>query len=415
MQRGFGFGGFIEHAIGSENSGALLQNLSKDEKYMAQALLAAMKSNGLSSPNPVVGCVLTDAEGNLLAEGATLAYGDKHAETVAIGNLKSREKMKGGTAYVTLEPCSHYGNQPPCAEALLDLGIKKCFVACVDPNPKVNHKGIELLKNKGVEVRIGLMREEAIAWNLAFFSGLKRTRPLVAAKWAQSLDGALADSTGKSQWISGARARKYTHWLRAHYDAIMVGAGTVLADFPQLSAREIESVHRQPVKVIFDPEQQLAGLPADLQQKLLSSTLSGGQKIIWVTTSPAKAGAPTKSDNFYNLLVRSEAVLEDCLDLLSSKEVTNFLGRPIRSVFVEGGPTLLQGLLEQNLADVLHCYVSPFMLTGGKTIFNAKGKYPAVSLDSAVRYKTMTVHQLDDDILVELVPKDRFQDYFGGV
>ncbi|MGE0173027.1 MAG: bifunctional diaminohydroxyphosphoribosylaminopyrimidine deaminase/5-amino-6-(5-phosphoribosylamino)uracil reductase RibD [Oligoflexales bacterium] len=406
MHWGFGFGGFIDKAVGLSNRDQLLSDLTKDEKLMARALLVAMNSNGLSSPNPVVGCVLVDKDGNIVTEGATLAYGEKHAETVAIEKIKNLDVVKGGTAYVTLEPCSHFGKQPPCVNALVQLGLKKCFIASADPNPKVNHHGIETLKKHGVDVHIGLLKQEAVAWNYAFFTGLKLNRPLVALKWAQSLDGALADASGTSQWISGAKARKYTHWLRAHYDAIMVGAGTVLADRPQLSARESTVIHRQPVKVLFDPACELVNALG----KLADTTLAGDQKIIWITADALDENILKGKTHLYNIVVDKHDPVTDCLQKLSSKEVSELAGRQIQSVFVEGGPTLLSQLLHRDLADVIHCYVSPLMLGLGKTILGSQSQ--PTRLADAARYKTLATYQLEDDVLIELVPQDRYQKFF---
>ena len=219
LKNGFSFGGWIDAAVAESlhtNVKSVEKKLSEDDQFMKQALLESMKFVGLSSPNPNVGCVFVKA-GKVLTKGATQSYGGLHGERHAISQV-SASTLNGSTCYVMLEPCVHQGKQPPCTDALKDVGISNCVFAVEDPDDKVDGKGVTTLKASGVMLKSGILRDEAIAWNYPFFINRRYKKIMFAAKWAQSVNGLLADDSGSSNWISSPTSRSYTHFLRQKYD-----------------------------------------------------------------------------------------------------------------------------------------------------------------------------------------------------
>jgi diaminohydroxyphosphoribosylaminopyrimidine deaminase/5-amino-6-(5-phosphoribosylamino)uracil reductase len=194
---------------------------------MRLALMESMEGVGRASPNPAVGAVLV-RDGRLLSKGATLAYGDRHAERVALDAVSDRQLLRGASCYVTLEPCAGTGKQPPCTDALLAAGIRRIVVGALDPHPKAAGQGLKALAQAGITVETNVLGGECRAFLFPFLAYQQLQRPVVIGKWAQTLDGHLADDHGHSQWISGKKARAYTHWLRQKYDAILVGVGTAM-------------------------------------------------------------------------------------------------------------------------------------------------------------------------------------------
>ena len=201
---------------------------------MAAALSLAARNLGQVWPNPAVGCVIVDASGHVVGRGCTQRGGRPHAETEAL--KMAGERARGGTAYVTLEPCSHHGKTPPCAEALVAAGIKRCVAAIEDPDPRVSGRGLAKLRERGIAVETGVLAEQARDLNIGFLTRVSTGRPFVALKLATSLDGRVATKEGDSRWITGDAARAFGHRLRAIHDAIAVGSGTVLADVPHFRA-----------------------------------------------------------------------------------------------------------------------------------------------------------------------------------
>ena len=214
---------------------------------MREALRIARNAEGRTSPNPLVGAVIV-RDGKIIAEGWHRQAGTPHAEIHALNMAGSL--ARGATLYVTLEPCSHFGRTPPCAKAIIDAGIKKVVAAMSDPNPKVAGRGFEILRSAGVEVEVGILEAEAHKLNEIFIKWVTHKLPFVTLKFACSLDGKIATSSGESQWISCEASRKFTHHLRDINDAILIGVGTVLADNPSLTTRLVEG--KNPIRVIVD-------------------------------------------------------------------------------------------------------------------------------------------------------------------
>src|SRR5579862_3356567 len=202
---------------------------------MEEAIALAESALGFTSPNPAVGCVIVAGD-KIVGRGTTAVGGRPHAETVALA--RAGAKARGATAYVSLEPCAHYGQTPPCANALVEAGIARVVIGCGDPFPKVRGKGIAILRQAGIAVTLGVMEDEARRSNEGFFTRVETGRPMLTLKLAMTLDGRIATSSGDSKWISGAQSRALVHRWRRYSDAVMVGAGTVLADNPRLTCRD---------------------------------------------------------------------------------------------------------------------------------------------------------------------------------
>ena len=375
---------------------------STDEKFMFMALEKALSAVGRGSPNPQVGCVLMKG-GKVVSSATTEAYGGRHAERLALEQLDSPDAVKGGTAYVTLEPCSHHGKQPPCAEALIHSGIRRCVVGCLDPFPEVAGGGVAALKAAGIEVTVGVLENLVQAWHLPFLARAHKPDqgPVFFGKWAQTLDGHLAADDGSSKWITGPDARRHAHHLRLYHDAIMVGANTVLLDNPSLTCRDALIQGRQPVKVIYDPSGRLASPASELAKYQI---FSQGQ-CLWLVGQgvkvPSLCDLPSKT-----LVVRLEkgrGSLSELPLLLSGQDVEAFLGRPMGSVMVEGGATLLNLMIQNRLLVGAHMFVAPCYLSGqDHRIFCAEG-FPAKSCSNMPRFQTLSSQLLGQDTLIEAV------------
>jgi len=429
LTEGFCFGGVLSKTVPLELRDEVTpwipEKEQNDRYWMQQALLASMNSVGISNPNPTVGCVIV-RNGVEIARGSTLAFGGKHAERVAIESISDKSLLQGAYAYVTLEPCSHFGKQPPCVQALIDSGITRCVVALGDPNPLVNWNGLRRLKDEGIEVCLGLYAPEAMAWNYNFIMSQLLNRPIFAGKWAQTLDGHLADDECTSKWISGSSSRSYTHWLRQKYDAILVGAGTVLRDIPQLSVRSCsQPINRQPMKIVFDPKGRLLTCPEHIQKQLSENFLAPSIPLIIFTQEKFLLSAHSL---WAESLVQSESILfltfkeedyfwEKIVDYLQSETVKKHFGKPLQSILVEGGPKLLTQLLAANLLDICHVFIAPILVGGvenrimnplslslRETAFTSS-KYVGGKLSLASQYKLIAQNRLGNDICMEFIPQ----------
>lgn len=246
-----------------------------NEELIKKTLKLAEKGRGKVSPNPLVGAVITK-NSEIIAEGFHREFGDVHAEVAALDS--AREDINGGTLYVNLEPCSHTGKQPPCVERIKNSGIKRVVIGMPDPNPLVNGKGIEFLRSRGLEVRVGVLEEACKDLNEGFFKHVKTGRPLVTLKIAQTLDGKIAAADGNSKWITSEKSRRLVHKMRSQNDAVLVGIGTVLKDNPRLNVRLVRG--RDPKRIVLD-----STLKISLNSNFLSKSLV--EKTIIATTSKA--------------------------------------------------------------------------------------------------------------------------------
>lgn len=353
---------------------------------MAAALALARRGLGSTWPNPSVGCVLV-RDGHVVGRGWTQAGGRPHAETEAL--RRAGAAARGATAYVSLEPCSHHGRTPPCADALVAAGIVRVVAATEDPDPRVSGQGLERLRAAGISVGIGLMRAEADAVNAGFFLLVREGRPLVTLKIAASLDGRIATSRGESRWITGEASRELAHSMRAAHDAILVGSGTAIADDPMLDVRlpGFEAARR--VRVVIDGR-----LRVPLTAKLVRTAR---EHPAWIfarnDADPARAGV--LAENGVEL-VRLPA--DPATGHLAPLDIVRALGkRGITRVLLEGGGHLAAAFLRAGLVDRIVRFTAGVAL-GGDAV-------PAVAglgierLADAPRYSLLEVSRCGEDVL----------------
>ncbi|WP_150465558.1 bifunctional diaminohydroxyphosphoribosylaminopyrimidine deaminase/5-amino-6-(5-phosphoribosylamino)uracil reductase RibD [Francisella sp. SYW-2] len=318
--------------------------------YMQQALTLANRGKLSVSPNPMVGCIIVK-NGAIISEGWHEAIGEAHAEIHAL--KKAGDKAKGATAYVTLEPCCHHGKTPPCTDALIKAGIQKVVVATLDPNPLVAGKGIQKLKDAGIEIKVGILQKQAQEQNKIFFHYQKTQKPFVYAKWAMSLDGKIAVNGNDSKKISSNEAFVDTHQLRNICDAILIGKQTLIDDNPGLDVRIQLSKKKHPTRFIISNNL----LEIDKRWKVLDQTHA---KTIFVC-SKISAQVASELDNLgieYWLLPTFQNQV--CLDSLLNK-----MGQTgITSLLVEGGKKTLENFINQKLINELVTYLSPVVIAG---------------------------------------------------
>ena len=351
-----------------------------DQHFMAHALRLAEHGLYTTTPNPRVGCVVV-RDGRIVGEGWHRQAGQSHAEALALA--QAGEAARGATAYVTLEPCAHFGRTPPCALALIRAGVSRVVIALGDPNPQVAGRGIELLHGAGITTTVGVLADAARELNCGFISRMERGRPWVRLKSAASLDGRTALRNGISQWITGAEARLDGHRWRARACAILTGIGTVRADNPQLTVRDIDTP-RQPLRILVD-----AALEVDPAARLLSSAPC---LIATASADHAKA-APLLAAGHELLHLPNAAGKVDLSALL------NELGaRGINEVHVEAGTGLNGSLLQEACVDELLLYLAP-MLIG--EIAQGVARLPEfTTLDQALRLRVHDVCRVGDDLRV---------------
>lgn len=325
-----------------------------DLRFMQMALELASRATIATSPNPKVGCVIVK-DGLVIGEGWTQPVGQAHAEVQALRDAAAHGRDVGGaTAYVTLEPCSHFGRTPPCANALVEAGISRVVTAVEDANPLVAGRGLAILQAAGIAVECGLLAQQAREMNLGFFKRMETGRPWVRLKVAASLDGITALPNGHSQWITAARARQDGHLWRARADAILTGIGTVLADDPQMNVRGFEHL-RQPQKIVVDSHLRIA--PG---AKLLQN---GGAMVVCADPDASKQ----------ELLMQAGAevlCLPDQEGRVNLPELMQELGRrQINELHVEAGAKLNGALIAQDCVDELLIYLAPKLLGDGAGLF----------------------------------------------
>ena len=329
---------------------------------MTAALALARRGLGNVWPNPAVGCVIVNA-GRIVGRGWTQPGGRPHAETEAIA--RAGDAARGATAYVTLEPCAHWGRTPPCAEALVAAGVSRVVASIEDPDPRVAGGGLARLRDAGIAVATGLRAAEAAEINAGFLRRVRTGRPLVTLKLATSLDGRIATVTGESRWITGPAARERTHLLRATHDAILVGTATVLADDPQLTCRLNGLEHRSPVRVALD--RTLAIPPA---ARLVAEAK---QVPTWFLTVPGSD--PERREALHCAGVDIIEAAPDASGQIDLGDALRRLGeRGLTRLLVEGGGRLAAALLRAGLADRLVWLHAPLLLGGdGVPAVNALG------------------------------------------
>jgi diaminohydroxyphosphoribosylaminopyrimidine deaminase/5-amino-6-(5-phosphoribosylamino)uracil reductase len=310
-----------------------MNTLSPDELFMQRALDLAQLSRGSVSPNPFVGCVIVH-NNIVIGEGRHEKYGEAHAEVNAVSSVKDQSLLSNSTVYVNFEPCSHFGKTPPCADLLVKHQVKKVVVANIDPNPLVRGKGIQKLKDAGIEVMIGVLEAKGRELNKRFFKFIEKKRPYIILKWAETADGFIARKNFDSKWISHSHSRQLVHKWRSEEDAVLVGTGTALHDNPMLTVRDWRG--RNPTRIVIDRYSRL----------LKTLTLFDGQhKTICYTT--------TKNETYKNLdfVKLSESSFQNEL-------LDDLFKRNIQSVIIEGGATTLQQFINTGLWDEARIFTS---------------------------------------------------------
>ena len=363
-----------------------------DLRSMRAALALARRGLGTVWPNPAVGCVIVD-RGRVVGRGWTQPGGRPHGETEALG--RAGQATRGATAYVTLEPCCHWGRTPPCTDALIAAGIRRVVVALEDPDPRVAGEGVRRLRAAGLVVDIGLCEAEAAEINAGFFCRLRNGRPLVTLKLATSLDGRIATGRGESQWITGPPARERAHALRAAHDAIMVGTGTVLADDPQLTCRLPGLAHRSPVRVVIDRHLRIPPTMHLISEARAVPT--------WVLTLPSADPARRQALASAGATVIDIDAGPDGDDRLATGLAA--LGeRGITRLLVEGGGRLAAALTRARLVDRLVWVHAP-MVIGGDGI-PAIGEFGLESLSEAPSFERLSTETVGDDVLTVFRVRD---------
>ncbi len=362
----------------------------EDERYMRLALKLADRGKGLTSPNPCVGAVVVK-DGRIIGRGYHKQFGGPHAEIYAL--RQGGSKAKGATLYVTLEPCRHYGKTPPCVDAIISSKIKRVVAAMKDPNPLNDGKGLAILRKNGVKVEVGILADEARRLNEAFIKFITRKIPFVTVKVAQSLDGKIATHRGDSKWITGERAREFTHRLRSEIDAILVGVETILKDNPLLSARpRNKSIGKikQPAKIILDSK-----LRTPIAAKIFSSDSPG--KVIIATTKLAP------KDKMEALKKKgAEILIMDSKDgKVNIKSLLRKLAEEgIAHILMEGGGKVLASAFEAGIVDKVLFFIAPKII-GGKLAPTSVEGSGIDNVNSAIRLKDVKFDRIGDDFLVE--------------
>ncbi len=358
---------------------------------MRRALELARRAAGSTSPNPAVGAVLV-WRGQIVGEGHTQPAGQAHAEIMAL--RQAGAKARGAELFVTLEPCSHHGRTPPCADAIIEAGVASVTMAVTDPNPLVSGQGEARLLDAGVSVGVGDGEDEAAELIAPHAKFIRTGTPLVTAKFAMSLDGKIATRTGDSKWITSAESRRYAHELRRRSDAIMVGIGTALADDPQLTARDADGapLPRQPLRVIVDSAGRLPSDAAMLSQP-------GDTLVFMASGAREDAGARARLEAAGALVFAAgdDGRGDDRVNLAALQAE---LGRrEITSVLVEGGGGLLGSLFDEGLVDRVVGFVAPVVI-GGADALSPVGGIGAARMADAVRLSGARVERVGGDVVV---------------
>ncbi|MFC1931229.1 bifunctional diaminohydroxyphosphoribosylaminopyrimidine deaminase/5-amino-6-(5-phosphoribosylamino)uracil reductase RibD [Chloroflexota bacterium] len=355
-----------------------------DEDYMKQALKLARKGLGKTSPNPMVGAVIAKDD-RIISQGYHHHYGGRHAEINAIQNAS--ESLDRSTLYATLEPCCHYGKTPPCVDAILKSNIRRVVIGALDPNSQVNGKSVAIMKQHGIETRVGVLEEECRELNEAHFKHMTTGLPLITLKFAQTLDGRIATTTGDSRWISSERFRRLAHRLRAINDAVMVGINTVLIDDPQLTVRLVKG--RNPTRIILD-----AGLRISPDTEVVRNRKTATTIIATTARADKQKMSYLQGIGIEVLVTHSDEAGE--IDL---KHLLSLLGeRGISSVLVEGGAGVITSLLRQNLADRIVIAVAPKIMGKGT---EAVGELDVREVSQALKLSFKKIYRVGEDLVIE--------------
>ncbi len=357
-----------------------------DRGHMRAALALARRGLGNTWPNPAVGCVLV-RDGRVVGRGWTAPGGRPHAETVALA--QAGDLARGATAYVTLEPCSHHGRTPPCADALIAAGVARAVVACGDPDPRVDGRGVAMLRAAGIEVAVGLMAEEAEALQAGFLTRVRLGRPSVTLKLASTLDGRIATRTGESQWITGPEARRAAHALRGQHDAVLAGVGTVLADDPELTCRILGYRKNPDLRVVVDSRLRT---PTTARVVATAATVP-----TWFLHRADADAGRAKALREAGAQLIEVAGAEGGVDLAAGMQALGAAG--LTRVLVEGGAQVAGGLLRAGLVDRIAWFHAPGVMGGDG--WPAAQAFGTAALREMPRFRRMDSRPVGDDMLTE--------------
>ncbi len=353
------------------------------QKWIIKTLELAKKGRGFTSPNPVVGSVIIK-NNKIISEGYHKKFGDIHAEAMAL--KIAGDEARGATLYVNLEPCSIFGKTPPCTDAIIEAGITKVIIGTTDPNPKINGSGIKKLRNSGIEVITDVMKKECDEINKGFFTHIQKNRPWITLKLAFTADGYLADASGRSKWITSSDAREYVMTQRTKYDAIMVGAGTVMVDDPGLLPQSKNGFI--PYRIVIDDN-----LAIPYRNKLVSDDFRNRTVIVTCVEGKDKKKQELKNRKLSLLEVENDGFgwvnLEKAFHKLSKFGIT--------SIYCEGGGQLAGSLVNQGLIDELQLFIAPKIL--GKGIFGFSGIMR--SLEDSINLEWEDPVKIGRDILLK--------------
>ena len=359
----------------------------EDAFYMKRVLELAARGSGSTSPNPLVGAVIVK-EGRIIGEGWHERAGEPHAEINAIRNTS--EDVENSTIYVNLEPCSHFGRTPPCAEELVKRKFKRVVVAMEDPNPLVAGQGIKLLRDNGIQVDVGIDRIEALMLNDIFIKHITKKTPFVLLKTAMTLDGKTATKTGDSKWISGELSREYVHHLRNRYSSILVGLNTVEKDDPELTAR-LEGVENiNPIRIIMDSRGRI---PADAKVLRIEKDK---RTIIATTENMCEEKQKYLEDKGAELIITDNKEGKVNIRQLMEK----LYQKGIDSILVEGGGTVAASFLEEGYIDKVSFFIAPIIIGGSTAPTPVMGSGVSFIRDG-YKLKYQRVSTFGQDILVE--------------
>ena len=372
------------------------------EEYMHLACGLALRGMGRVSPNPLVGAVIVK-DGRIIGEGWHAKYGDLHAERNALKNCRERgEDPAGADIYVTLEPCCHHGKQPPCTDALIEAGIARVFMGSGDPNPRVAGKGVQILRDHGIEVIEHVLEPECLALNDVFFHHIRTGLPYVVLKYAMTLDGKIACHTGASRWVTGEEARAHVHRTRNWLTGIMVGVNTVIADDPLLTCRMEGG--RDPVRIICDsrlrtpPDSQIVKTAREVPTILATCEtdsarqkpyLDAGCRIVTVPEKPCGTADSPVNDN----IKRGSVDLNILMQKLGSEE-------KIDSILLAGGASLAWSALESEIVNRVQAYIAP-KIFGGACAKTPVGGTGFDTPELALKLKNLRLTHLGEDLLIE--------------
>lgn len=361
--------------------------MSKDMEFMKRALELARGGWGKTNPNPLVGAVIVK-DGEIVAEGFHEVLGGSHAEAAAFNNAKG--DVSGASMYVNLEPCSHYGRTPPCANKIIEKGIKRVVIGMVDPNPRVSGRGIDMLRNAGVEVTVGVMEDESKKLNEIFIKYIAGRKPFVIMKTAMTLDGKIAAYSGDSKWITCESSRRHVHTIRDRVAAVMVGINTVLKDNPFLTTRLVNRRGNDAVRIVVDSRGLLP-----LECNLINVDSPKG--VILATTASIDGEKQKQLEDKGVKIILAEGH-DGKVDLKILMD--ELLKLEIDSILLEGGGGLNASALEYGIVDKVMFFIAPKII-GGKDALTPVEGVGAEFVKDGIKLKNINIERFEDDILVE--------------